>query len=104
MQNRRHFLRTAGVTVGLLGTVPSWMARAAEQRTRRKILITVFQRGAADGLNIVVPFSEKRYYEIRPTLAIAPPKGIAFPVNTQAASLAASFANFAGNTNNNLSI
>lgn len=104
MQNRRKFLHAAGMTLGLLGTVPSWMARAAEQGTRRKILISVFQRGAADGLNIVVPFAEKRYYEIRPSLAIAPPKGFSFPVNTQAASMAATLASFAGNTTNNLSI
>jgi uncharacterized protein (DUF1501 family) len=104
MHNRRQFLRTAGMTIGLLGTVPSWMARAAEQGTRRKILLSVFQRGAADGLNIVVPFAEKRYYEIRPSIAIAPPKGIAFPVASQAASLAASLANIVGNNNTNLSI
>ncbi len=33
----------------------------------------IFQRGAADGLNIVVPFAEKRYYEMRPSIAIAAP-------------------------------
>jgi uncharacterized protein (DUF1501 family) len=104
MQNRRQLLRAAGMTLGLLGTVPSWMARAAEQRTRRKILIAVFQRGAADGLNIVVPFAEKRYYEIRPSLAIAPPKGFTFPVSSQAASTAAALANFGGNVPSNLSI
>ena len=95
MQNRRQLLRTAGITLGLLGTVPSWMARAAERHTRRKILIAVFQRGAADGLNIVVPFAEKRYYELRPSLAIAPPKGFTFPVSSQAASTAAALANSA---------
>jgi uncharacterized protein (DUF1501 family) len=104
MQDRRQFLRTAGMTVGLLGAAPAWLARAAEQSGRRKILIAIFQRGAADGLNIVVPFAEKRYYEIRPSIAIAPPKGIAFPVASPAASTAATLANFAGNNTNNLSI
>jgi uncharacterized protein (DUF1501 family) len=33
----------------------------------------IFQRGAADGLNMVVPFAEKRYYELRPTIAIPAP-------------------------------
>ena len=75
MSNRRQFLRTAGMTIGLLGTAPSWLARAAEQGSpRRKILISIFQRGAADGMNIVVPFFEKRYYELRPGIAIPPPK------------------------------
>jgi uncharacterized protein (DUF1501 family) len=104
VQNRRQFLRTAGMTLGLLGNVPAWMARAAEQGTRRKILIAVFQRGAADGLNIVVPFSERRYYELRPSIAIAPPRGFAFPVASPAASTAATLAGFAGNTGTNLSI
>ena len=34
---------------------------------RKKILIAIFQRGAVDGLNVVVPFGEKRYYDLRPT-------------------------------------
>jgi hypothetical protein len=41
--------------------------------TRKKILVAIFQRGAADGLNIVVPHAEKRYYEMRPTIAIPRP-------------------------------
>ena len=42
---------------------------------RRKTLIAIFQRGAVDGLNVVVPHGEKDYYSLRPTLAIARPKG-----------------------------
>ena len=61
------------------GAAPIWLQRAAFAQSpvsvggRKKILVAIFQRGAADGLNIVVPFSEKRYRELRPTLAIAPP-------------------------------
>jgi uncharacterized protein (DUF1501 family) len=110
MTDRRQFLRTAGMTIGLLGMAPAWLARAAAQGSpRRKILISIFQRGAADGLNMVVPFFEKRYYELRPSIAIAPPKGIAFPVATpaatSAASLAAALVNSGNiNANSNLSI
>lgn len=104
MRNRRQFLRSAGLTVGLLGAAPAWLARAAEQGTRRKILIAIFQRGAADGLNIVVPFTEKRYYELRPSIAIAPPRGLTFPVSTPAASNAATLAPFGINVPDNLSI
>jgi uncharacterized protein (DUF1501 family) len=57
-----------------LGIAPSWLARAAAQSTgKRKILVAIFQRGAADGLNIVVPFFENRYYEMRPTIAVPAP-------------------------------
>jgi len=90
MTNRRTFLRTAGMTIGLIGTAPAWLRRAAAQGSpRRKILVSVFQRGAADGLNIVVPFFEKRYYQLRPGIGIAPPRGITMPVAPAASSAAA---------------
>jgi uncharacterized protein (DUF1501 family) len=76
MLTRRFFLRGSAVVMAGTGAVPSWLARAASvEGKKRKILVAIFQRGAADGLNIVVPFSEKRYRELRPTLAIAPPTG-----------------------------
>ncbi len=71
---RRIFLRGSAVVMAGMGAVPSWLARAASvEGKKRKILVVIFQRGAADGLNIVVPFAEKRYSELRPTLAIGPP-------------------------------
>ncbi len=70
----RVFLRGPAIVMAGMGAVPSWLARAASvEGKKRKTLVVIFQRGAADGLNIVVPFSEKRYRELRPTLAIAPP-------------------------------
>ncbi|HEX5107526.1 MAG TPA: DUF1501 domain-containing protein [Vicinamibacterales bacterium] len=73
MLTRRSFLRTSGLTIGL-GAAPGWLLRAAAQGTqKRKILVAIFQRGAADGLNIVVPFFEKRYYQLRPSIGIAAP-------------------------------
>ena len=61
------------VTVGF---APSFLARAsAAAGTRNKLLITVFQRGAVDGLNMVVPFGEAEYYRARPSIAIARPGG-----------------------------
>ena len=57
------------VAIGLRGG-------AAAQR-RKKILVAIFQRGAVDGLNMVVPFGEPRYYELRPTIAIPRPDGTA---------------------------
>jgi uncharacterized protein (DUF1501 family) len=56
------------------GTAPFWLGRAAAASGgKRKVLVAIFQRGAADGLNIVVPFSDKRYYELRPTIGIPAP-------------------------------
>jgi uncharacterized protein (DUF1501 family) len=57
-----------------LGFAPGFLERtAAAGADRRRILITIFQRGAADGLNIVVPFGERDYYAARPSIAIAAP-------------------------------
>jgi uncharacterized protein (DUF1501 family) len=57
-----------------MGVAPGWLARAAAAGSKkRKTLVAIFMRGAADGLNIVVPFGDKRYRELRPTLAVAPP-------------------------------
>ena len=74
MVTRRSFLQAAGVAIGAFGSTPAWLLRAAAQGAdRRKILVVVFQRGAADGLNMVVPFFEKRYYALRPSIAVPAP-------------------------------
>jgi uncharacterized protein (DUF1501 family) len=60
-----------------VGTAPLWLERALYAkdgpRGRKKILVAIFQRGAADGLNVVVPHGEKAYYSLRPTIAVPRP-------------------------------
>ena len=74
MPTRRIFLRGAAMAMAGVGSVPFWLGRAAASTTgKRKTLVAIFQRGAADGLNVVVPFGEPRYYELRPTLGIQTP-------------------------------
>ncbi len=46
-------------------------AGAGRPTNRRKTLVVIFQRGGADGLNIVVPFGDAAYYDYRPNIAIA---------------------------------
>jgi uncharacterized protein (DUF1501 family) len=62
-----------------VGAVPAWLSRtlyaADAPNPRKKVLVAIFQRGAVDGLNVVVPFGERRYYELRPTIAIPAPSG-----------------------------
>lgn len=58
-----------------MGQAPMWLARAAAaEGKRRKTLVAIFMRGAADGLNIVAPFGDPRYREVRPTLGLQPPR------------------------------
>ena len=74
MLTRRVFMRGSAMVMAGMGAAPLWLARAAEGAGgKRKILVAIFQRGAADGLNVVVPFAEKRYYDLRPTIGIPAP-------------------------------
>jgi len=74
MTSRRIFLKNGGLALVSLGFAPAFLARTVEGRAaRQKVLITIFQRGAVDGLNMIVPFGERDYYTARPSLAIARP-------------------------------
>ena len=77
--DRRYFLKSAGLSLFAAGAVPSFLRRTAfaldqpAGSARKKILVAVFQRGAADGLNVVVPFGDRDYAPLRPSIAIAEP-------------------------------
>ena len=74
MITRRVFVKSTGLSMLTLGFAPLFLARAAAAAgTRRKLLITIFQRGAVDGLNMVIPYGEAEYYRLRPSIAIARP-------------------------------
>jgi uncharacterized protein (DUF1501 family) len=76
MFSRRVFLKSGGFALVSLGFAPSFLARtafAAGRSGRHKQLIAIFQRGAVDGLSVVVPYGEADYYRARPTIAIARP-------------------------------
>jgi uncharacterized protein (DUF1501 family) len=77
MSTRRIFLRNSAVAMVGMGAAPLWLKRALYAADgplqRQKILVAIFQRGAADGLNVVVPHGEKAYYNLRPTIAIPRP-------------------------------
>ena len=75
---RRVFLKSGALALVTLGLSPSFLRRSVFAqdlvRTRRgKVLICLFQRGAADALNVVVPFGDKAYAGLRPNIAIAEP-------------------------------
>jgi len=74
--SRRYFMKQGGVALVGLSTMPAFLQRAVASTpgVGKKQLIVLFQRGAADGLNIVVPFAEPNYYRMRPSIAIPQPK------------------------------
>jgi len=74
MMNRRVFLKNGSLALVTLGFAPAFISRTVEAaRARQKVLVGIFQRGAVDGLNMIVPFGDKGYYEARPTIAIPRP-------------------------------
>ncbi len=77
MFSRRLFLKSSAVTMFGTSMAPAWLARAVyaadAPSPRKKILVAILQRGAMDGLNVVVPHGEPAYYALRPNLAIPRP-------------------------------
>ena len=80
--DRRFFLKTSGIglaSFGFMTAAPDFLhqfAKAADTKNgygKKKVLVTIFQRGAVDGLNVVVPHGESEYYNLRPTIAIPAP-------------------------------
>ena len=75
--SRRYFLKSGGVAMVGLSAMPAFLQRAVAASTTttgKKQFVVLFQRGAADGLNIVVPFGEANYYRLRPSIAIPAPQ------------------------------
>src|SRR5947207_1512176 len=77
---RRELLKKSGVlALGML-SFPAWMPRIAFRDpsavgTKQDVLVVIFMRGGADGLNIVVPHGDRDYYKYRHSLAIKQPNG-----------------------------
>ena len=80
MIDRRAFLKTSGLSLFTIGAGPSFLARAAlaaqepDEWHRRKVLVTIFQRGAMDGLMAVPPLereAEGVFRTLRPRLAMS---------------------------------
>ncbi len=80
--DRRYFLKSSGIglaSFGLMAAAPEFLHEFANAATvsggygKKKVLVTIFQRGAVDGLNMVVPHGEGEYYNLRPTIAVPRP-------------------------------
>jgi uncharacterized protein (DUF1501 family) len=79
--SRRVFVKSGGIALFSLGLDPLFLDRAAyaltsqlaAQPSSRRTLVCLFQRGAVDGLNMIVPHGEAAYYAERPRIAV--PRG-----------------------------
>jgi uncharacterized protein (DUF1501 family) len=80
---RRVFIKSGAAAMLSLGFAPAFLTRVAEAATgRKRLLVAIFQRGAVDGLNMVVPYGEAEYYRLRPSIAVARPDGTAGTAET----------------------
>lgn len=79
--DRRLFLENSGIGLaafGFMAAAPDFLHQFASAQTKggygkKKILVTIFQRGAVDGMNMVVPHGDSEYYDLRRNIAIAKP-------------------------------
>ncbi|HKX83010.1 MAG TPA: DUF1501 domain-containing protein [Pyrinomonadaceae bacterium] len=79
--DRRFFLKTSGIglaSFGFMAAAPEFLHQFASAQSgkgygKKKVLVTIFQRGAVDGLNMVVPYGDDAYYSLRRTIAIPAP-------------------------------
>jgi uncharacterized protein (DUF1501 family) len=76
---RRVFMRSGALALVTMGLSPRFLRRTAfaaelqKAAAKKKIFICLFQRGAADGLNVLVPHGEAAYYRVRPVIGIPRP-------------------------------
>ena len=74
MIDRRAFLKAGGIALFSAGAGPAFLARTAAASTepgafqRRKVLVTIFQRGAMDALAAVPPTGDAQLRKLRPRL------------------------------------
>ena len=80
--DRRYFLKTGGIglaSFGVMAAAPEFLHQFAHAQAlndgygKKKVLVTIFQRGAVDGLNMVVPHGDAEYYDLRRSIAIPQP-------------------------------
>ncbi len=80
--DRRYFLKSSGIALasfGLMSVSPTFLHQFANAQTltkkdgKKKTLIVIFQRGAVDGLNMVVPYGDSDYYNLRRNISIPKP-------------------------------
>ncbi|MBI3483853.1 MAG: DUF1800 family protein, partial [Acidobacteria bacterium] len=91
---RRYFLKSSGVAMVGLSAMPAFLTRAVlatphPAGTSRKILVVLFQRGAMDGLNAVIPYAEPDYYRLRPTIAVPQPRRTSTSLSASGSELTA---------------
>ena len=64
--NRRDFIKIAGLSL----LAPQLLAQKTDPMINQRTLVLLELKGGNDGLNTVVPYSDEKYYKLRPQLAV----------------------------------
>ena len=74
--DRRAFVRSGACALVSFSAAPRFLVRAASagEGARGKILVALFQRGAVDGLGMVVPHGDPGYAAARSSIALQRPR------------------------------
>ena len=67
--SRRTILKATGAGIASLA-LPFPVSQAFAGETKKPTLVILYLRGGMDALNVVVPYKDQHYYDLRPTLAI----------------------------------
>jgi uncharacterized protein (DUF1501 family) len=73
---RRSFVKGGALALMAIGAAPPFVVRTAlaqSRAARAKVLVVIFQRGAVDGLSMLVPHGDRGYYAARGSIAIGQP-------------------------------
>lgn len=80
--DRRFFIKTGGIglaSFGFMAAAPKFLHQFASAQTakkgygKKKVLVTIFQRGAVDGLSMIIPHGDPAYYNLRRGIAVPKP-------------------------------
>lgn len=75
MITRRTLLKAGGCALVAYAGAPRFLVRTARAaEPSGKVLVAVFQRGAVDGLSMVMPHGDPAYAGVRPSIALQPPR------------------------------
>src|SRR5437870_2913551 len=75
MITRRTLLKAGGCALVAYAGAPRFLLRAAHAaEASGKVLVAIFQRGAVDGLSMVMPYGDSDYAGVRPSIGLQPPR------------------------------
>jgi uncharacterized protein (DUF1501 family) len=74
--SRRSFIQASALAAGATVAAPRYVFSADVTPSANDVIIVIFQRGAMDGLQAIVPYADSNYVKQRPNIAIPAPGAV----------------------------